>query len=252
MRINSPVAKALMISLCILLAHSKIVTANEQREKPLLFLGNHNLPPMIYKQRDQEKHVGIVVDIAEAISKKMRRPVRFEYMDWTEAQQLVLEGKADALFQINPTDARRDKFDFSGPLLESKFSIFVPYEKENIFSINGLRGLKVGVEEKGAPIEYITRESSIESVIISDVVIGFKLLADKKIDAVVVDQWVGAYVIAENHLNGIRIAGEPIAESISAIAVKKGNTNLLAEIDQALNEIKRDGNIQEHFSKMGT
>jgi hypothetical protein len=70
MRINSPLAKALMISLFIIFAHSKIVTANDQREKQLLFLGNHKLPPMIYKHRDQEKTVGVVVDIADAISKK--------------------------------------------------------------------------------------------------------------------------------------------------------------------------------------
>ena len=222
MRINSLPVQALIISLSIFFVPLKIVAANDQREKPLLFLGNHRLPPMIYKQRGQEEAVGVVVDIAEAISKKMRRPVRFEYVDWTEAQQVVLDGKADALLQINPTDLRHEKFDFSGPLLESKFSIFVPHEKENIFSINGLRGLKVGVEEKGAPIEYITRESSIEQVVISDVLTGFKLLADRKIDAVVVDQWVGAYVLAEYHLKGIRIVGEPVAESNSAIAVKKG------------------------------
>jgi len=248
MKINSASAQAILVSLFVLVVHSSPVWASTgKNDKPLLFLGNHQLPPMIYTQNGEAS--GVVVEMVEAIAKRMRRPVRFEYLDWIEAQRLVLEGKADALLQINPTAERRNTFDFSVPLLESKFSIFVPYEKENIFSIKGLRGLKVGVEKKGVPIEYIAEESSIKPVVIPDIPTGFKLLAEKQIDAVVVDQWVGAYVLAENGIKGIRAVPEPVAESSSAIAVKKGNTELLTEIDQVLNEIKRDGTYTTILAK---
>ena len=66
---------------------------------------------MIYHKND--KPVGIIVDLAEALKSRMSRPVRLKYMNWSQAQQLVLEGKADALLQINPSAERKKIYDFS-------------------------------------------------------------------------------------------------------------------------------------------
>jgi PAS domain S-box-containing protein len=213
----------------------------------LLFLGNHSLPPMIFM--DNGKPAGVVVDLAGALARRMTRPVKFEYMNWATAQQRVLEGRADALIQINPTEERKKLYDFSESLLESEFSIFIRFDKERVYSIRDLQGLKVGVEEKGMPISLLNRNPSISLAVIPDVVQGMHLLADGAIDAVVVDRWVGSFVLAENHIRGIRITGEAIDKSSSAIAVKKGNAALLAEINKALAAIKADGSYAKILSK---
>jgi PAS domain S-box-containing protein len=213
----------------------------------LLFLGNHSLPPMIFM--DNGKPAGIVVDLAGALAKRMKRPVRFEYMNWATAQQLVLEGRADALLQINPTEERRKLYDFSESLLESEFSIFVRFDKERVYGISDLQGLKVGVEEKGMPIGILNQNASINLTVIPDVVTGMHLLADGAIDAVVMDRWVGSFVLAENHIRGIRVAGQAIDKSRAAIAVKKGNAALLAEINEALAAIRSDGSYAKILSK---
>jgi len=84
---------------------------------------------------------------------------------------------------------------------------------------------------------------------VADVLRGFRLLANGAIDAVIVDRWVGSFVLAENNIRGIRIAGEAIDKSNSAIAVVKGNTELLSEINKALAEIKEDGTYTEILAK---
>jgi PAS domain S-box-containing protein len=216
-------------------------------DSPLLFLGNQSLPPMIFM--DKGKPAGIVVDLAGALAKRMKRPVKFEYMNWTTAQQLVLEGRADALLQINPTEERKKLYDFSGPLLESEFSIFARFDKERVYGVSNLQGLKVGVEEKGMPIGILRQNPSIHLTVIPDIVQGMQSLADGAIDAVVVDRWVGSFILAENHIRGIRIAGEAIDKSRSAIAVRKGNAALLAEIDNALAAMKADGSYSKILSK---
>ena len=81
--------------------------------------------------------------------------------------------------------------------------------------------------------------------IIPDFLEGFKLLNENAIDAVVVDYRVGSYILAKNKLRNIKVSGEPIAFSYSSIAVKKGNTNLLAAINNALQTIKADGTYQK-------
>jgi PAS domain S-box-containing protein len=165
-------------------------------------------------------------------------------MDWSEAQALVTRGEADALIQINQTEERKKIYDFSDPLLESHFSIFTRADKMGISGISSLRGLRVGVESGGLPQKLLEKDPQIPLTIIPNFLEGFKLLNEGTIDAVVVDYRVGSYVLAENNLRNIKVTGEPIESSYSFFAVKKGNTKLLNEINNALRIIKADGTYQ--------
>ncbi len=218
-----------------------------EENTPRLFLGNHALPPMIFME--DGKPVGVVVDLADAVAGRMKIPVRLSYMNWSLAQELVQEGKADALLQINPTEERRGIYDFSEPLLESEFSIFVRADKEGIYSLNTLRGTRVGVEEKGMPVSILNNFPSINLVFIPDILQGMRGLSDGRLDAVIVDRWVGSYVLAQNHIGGVRIAGEAFDRSSSAIAVKRGNRELLAQINEALASIRADGTYEKILAK---
>ncbi|HUL29621.1 MAG TPA: transporter substrate-binding domain-containing protein, partial [Thermodesulfobacteriota bacterium] len=213
--------------------------AFEAGKRPILFLANESLPPMNFMKNG--KPTGIVVDLAKALAKHMRRPVKIRLMDWTEAQQLVLEGRADALLQINPSPERLKMYDFSEPLLTSEFSIFTPVGRLGISSMIDLRRLRVGVERRGLPMSLLQDDPKIVTQIIPDFVQGFRMLAAGALDAVVADRWVGSYAVAENKVRGVKVIEEPISRSNSSIAVKKGNLNLLGEINAALADIRRDG-----------
>jgi len=207
--------------------------------KRLSFLGNRCLPPMNYLK--DGKPVGLVVDLVQALAERMASPVTIDLIDWGTAQQKVLAGKADALLQINPNSERLQVFDFSDPLLLSQFSIFITAERVVVSSLHDLHGQRVGVEEKGLPVMLLRDEPAIRAEIIPDIQTGFKMLSAGSLDAVVVDRRVGTYVLAENRTRGVRIVDKPVSTSFSAIAVRKGNAALLAEINTALAEIRRDG-----------
>jgi PAS domain S-box-containing protein len=208
-------------------------------DRPALFLGNDSLPPMNFMKNG--KPTGIVIDLAEALAERMHHPVEIKLMNWTEAQQLVLEGRADALLQIDPNPERLKIYDFSEPLLSTEFTLFTSVGRFGIASMRDLHGLKVGVEEKGLPILLLQEDPQIFVEIIPDFVQGFRLLATGTLDAVFADRWVGRYVLAENDIQGVKLFDVPIIRSHSAIAVKKGNTKLLGDINAALADIRRDG-----------
>jgi PAS domain S-box-containing protein len=210
----------------------------ENGARPALFLANESLPPMNFLRHG--KPTGIVVDLAEALAKRMHYPVEIRLMNWAEAQQLVSEERADALLQIDPNPERLKIYDFSEPLLTSEFTIFTSAER-GISSMLDLHSLKVGVEEKGLPILLLQEVPQITVEIIPDFAQGFRMLAKGAIDAVVADRWVGSYVLAENNIRGGKLIEEPIVRSHSAIAVRKGNTDLLRDINAALAEIRKDG-----------
>jgi PAS domain S-box-containing protein len=216
--------------------------ANDAGKPRVLFLGNESLPPICFMK--DGKPTGVAVDLAEAIAKRMDRPAQIQLMNWTEAQQQVQDEKADALLQINPNPERLKNYDFSDPLLTSEFTIFVSSDRLGISDMEDLRGLRVGVEEKGLPILLIQEDPQIIIKIIPDFVQGFKMLATGSVDAVVADRWVGSYILAENNIRNVKLVEEPIGQSQSAIAVKKGNTNLLSTINTALVDIKRDGTYE--------
>lgn len=209
----------------------------------LLFLGNRNLAPVVYL--DGTVPNGLAVDLVRALEPHLSKPIEIRAMDWKQAQAIVASGHADALIQINATPERREIYDFSGPLLESHFAIFVRADQTGISSISSLRRLKVGVEAGGLPQQLLGKDPQIALTVIPSFPEGFRMLNSRSIDAVVVDYRVGSYTLAANHFEGIKVAGDPIASSYSAIAVRKGNSALLSEINSALRDIKADGTYQE-------
>lgn len=212
----------------------------------LLFLGNKNIAPVVYL--DETIPSGVAVDLVHALAKHISQPIEIRAMDWKEAQTLVAQGDADALIQINVTEERKKIYDFSDPFLESHFSIFVRSNEMGISGISSLHGLRVGVESGGLPQKFLEKDPQIILAIIPNFLDGFKQLNEGAIDAVVVDYRVGSYVLAQNDIRNIKVTGEPIESSYSSIAVKKGNTKLLNEINHALQIIKADGTYQKILS----
>ena len=208
-------------------------------ERTVLFLGNETLPPFNFMKNG--KPAGLVVDLAEALAKRLHNPVEIRLMDWAQAQRLVLEDQADALLQINSDTERLKIYDFSDPLLTSEFTIFISSERVDIASLDDLRGMKVGVEKKGLPINLLRKNPQIIVEIIPDFVQGYRMLKMGTVDAIIADRWVGSFVLATNNIHNVKLIKEPIIRSYSAIAVKKGNTLLLKEINSGLADIRRDG-----------
>jgi PAS domain S-box-containing protein len=221
--------------------------AGEVKDGGVLFLGNRNIAPVVFLE--DGRPVGVVVDIVRAMAPHLPRPIEIRAMDWQEAQALVARGEADALLQINPTGERLKIYDFSEPLLESRFSIFVAADRVGIAGITSLYGLTVGVESGGLPQLELAKAPQISLRIIPDFLEGFYRIIEGSLDAVVVDYRVGSYVLAEQKIRGIKVSGEPIAVSYSAIAVKKGDVELLGAINKALQSIRSDGSYQQALDK---
>ena len=72
-------------------------------------------------------------------------------------------------------------------------------------------------------------------------------LSQGKIDAVIIDNEPAKVFITETE--GLIILDEAYADEEYAIAVKKGNTVLLDQINKALEELKADGTLDAIVAK---
>ena len=68
-----------------------------------------------------------------------------------------------------------------------------------------------------------------------------------KIDAVIIDREPAKVFVKENE--GLKILDEAFTEEEYAIAVKKGNTELLDKMNAAIKELKESGELQKIVDK---
>ena len=208
----------------------------------LRILGNERLPPFTWTQ--DEESVGLAVDLTRAAAEKAGLTLQIEGRHWPTAQQEVLAGKADALLHINPNPEREKVFDFSDPLIASHFTIFRLTARPEIHGEQALHGKTVGVEEDGFVMHYLQKYDRIKLVMLPNWKAGFTSLAEGKIDAIVVDRSVGEWALRSYNIAGVTVDAPALLTTSSRIAVKKGNTALLARLNQGLAMIAQDGTRQ--------
>ncbi len=72
-------------------------------------------------------------------------------------------------------------------------------------------------------------------------------LIQGKVDAVIIDNEPAKVFVGENE--GLKLLDTAYAEEEYAIAVKKGNTELLEQVNKAIQELKESGKLDEIVAK---
>lgn len=216
-------------------------------EEPALFLGNSDLPPMIFQQDGQT--VGLIKDIMDALSTRMATDITFETDKWRSAQDRVSAQEAKGLVQLNRNPAREEYLLFSAPLLESKFSIFRRSDRTDIVDIRSLNGMTVGVESAGYPKTILAKHPGVMPYVLQSWAEGFRLVEQGQIDALIADRWVGEFVLAQERFFDITVIEAPVEVLYSHIAVHQSHPSLLQDIDQALASLKADGTFERILSQ---
>lgn len=179
---------------------------NSDSHDTLVLLGNEKMAPIVYN----DNGTGLVVDIAEAIGDKIGCEIEVMAINWEQAQMMVLNGEADGLLQINPSPERNKVYDFSSPLLRSDFSIFVQSDNMTLKTIDDLRDKHVGAEAAGYPRTLLQEYDTVNIEIILDWESSFRDLSEGKLDAIIVDRWIGEYELARSRIDGIKIVENPV------------------------------------------
>ena len=159
----------------------------------------------------------------------------------------IQSGKADiGMAGMTVTEDRLANVDFTETYVHTSQAIIVNTDSDAIKSSADLEGKTIGVQlgttgdtYAGDVTDKVERYNK-----------GFEAamaLSQGKIDAVVIDESV-AKALAEGTEN-LAVLDEPFTEEDYAIAVKKGNQELVDELNKAINELKEDGTLQSIVDK---
>ena len=222
-------------------AESTAAESKEAAGGKLVMATNAEFPP--YEFHDGDKIVGIDAEIAQAIADELGMELEIEDIAFDSIIPEIVSGKADmALAGMTVTEDRKASVDFSDTYATASQMIIVKEDSE-IAGPDDLKGVTVGVqlgttglEADGTTVERYNK--GFEAV---------QALSQGKIDAVVIDGEPAKTFVSETE--GLKILDEAFTVEEYAIAVKKGNTELLDKVNGALETLKDNGTLDEIVAK---
>ena len=198
-----------------------------------------------YEYHEGDDIVGIDADIAQAICDKLGYELKIEDMEFDSILPAVQSGKADfGAAGMTVTEDRKASVDFSDTYATASQMIIVKEDSE-IAGPDDLKGVTVGVQ-LGTTGDIYVSDLEADGTTVERYNKGFEAvqaLSQGKIDAVVIDGEPAKTFVSETE--GLKILDEAFTVEEYAIAVKKGNSDLLDKINTALESLKDNGTLDE-------
>jgi polar amino acid transport system substrate-binding protein len=203
-----------------------------------------NFPPMGFRD-EKNALVGFDIDLAREAAKRLGAQVEFKPIDWS-AKEAELNGhRVDALWNgLTITEERKKNIAFTSPYLENRQIIVVTNESP-IKAKADLAGKVVGVQDGSTAVDAVERDTATAKSLkelkkFGDNVTALMDLKTGRLDAVVVDEVVGRYYLTKKP-GEYRVLDDNFGTEQYGVGVRKDDTALLANLQNALDKMKQDG-----------
>lgn len=222
---------------------NKLETVTEGK---LTMATNAEFPP--YEFYEGEKVVGIDAEVAEKIAEKLGLELEIADVSFDSIIPGVQSGKYDmGMAGMTVTDERKRSVNFSDSYATGIQSVIVK-EDSPIKSIDDLDGKKIGVQTATTGDIYASDDYGEDNVKrFENGAAAVAALTANKVDCVIIDnEPAKAYVKANK---GLKILDTEYAVEDYAICFSKDSEELQKKVNDALNELKKDGSIQKIVDK---
>lgn len=210
------------------------------------------LPPMGFRDENNEI-VGFDIDLAKAAADKMGVEVEFQPIDWDSKELELNSGKIDLIWNgFSISDERKKAMEITEPYLDNKM-IIVVNEGSDIKTKADLAGKNVGLQDGSTAVDAVEADeihTQFASMPTYDTnILALADLEVGRVDAVVADQVVVRYYLAQNPDKKLVVLDDDFGSEVYGIAAKKGNTELIDKLQGALDELYADGTSAEISEK---
>lgn len=210
-------------------------------------------PPMEYKD-DSGNLVGFDVDMTKEIAKRLGKKAEFVSTQFDGLFQALNTGKYDTIISaMSMTDEREQTFEFTRPYIANAQMIVVKPKDNSIKKAEDLSGKKVGCQISSTAndsADYLQQKEGIKFTLSTydQIIQPFQDMKAGRLDAIIVDEVVGQYYIAQSPKEykaaAVKLTNEPIGACF-----KKGNTVLRDEVQQAIDSMSADGTMKKLSEK---
>ena len=204
-------------------------------------------------QNEKGEIVGFDIDVVKAVAAKAAIEVKFVNTPWEGIFNALGQGDRDMIVSaVTITDERKQTMDFSDPYFDAQQLIAVPANSK-VARFADLKKLKVGVQTGTTGDEAVTKllgKASNNIKRFESTPLALKELESGGVDAVVADNGVVIHYVANNPGGKFKtVADKDFVPEQYGIALKKGNTELQAKLNQGLAAIKADGTYDRIYTQ---
>lgn len=209
--------------------------------------------PMGFRDEKGEL-VGFDVDLANEVSKRLGITIEFQPIDWSMKETELNAGNIDFIWNgYTVTDERKEKVAFSDSYLENS-QIIVVMAESNVTTKSDLSGTNVAVQAESSALDAINAEPNFvdsvkELVEFSTNNEAFMDVEAGRSEALVVDEVLARYYMKQKGEEKYKVLEEDFGDEEYAVGLRKNDTELLAKLNIALNDMKNDGTYDEIYGK---
>jgi aspartate/glutamate/glutamine transport system substrate-binding protein len=227
---------------------SKDVLAQIKEDKKIVFGVKHDTRLFGLKNPSTGEVEGFDIDLSKALAEEMfGKDVKPEFVEVTSKTRVGLlnNGKVDAVVAtMTITEERKKEVDFTDVYFDAGQSLLVK-KGSKIQSIEDLKKGTNVLAVKGSTSSINIREKAPETTVLEfeNYAEAFTALKAGKGDALTTDDSI-LYGMAEEDPS-FELVGGTFTEEPYGIAVKKGNKELVDELNKALKSLKDSGKYDE-------
>lgn len=202
-------------------------------------------PPFNFQDANGQL-AGFEVDFARLLGKQLGVEVQFQPGKWDGLLAALDSGRSDVVInQVTISEERRKKYDFSAPYSVSGIQLVTLRGNQGGFhSLVDLAGKRIGVV-LGSNYEHWLNANAPRTDVrtYDDDPTRDQDLAVGRIDAILVDR-LAAFELLGKTAGRLTLAGPPLARQEAGVALTKGNPRLLAAINGAIDQLRRQGELE--------
>ena len=197
-------------------------------------------PP--YEFRQGTDVVGIDVEICKAIAKELGKELAIEDVEFDSVLPSLIAGKAElAAAGITVTEDRKMQVDFSVPYVRTGIVLIFDKAKP-VETADEAKGKRIGVQNGTTSADFVRETLGQEPEMFDSPASAFAAMKAGKVDAVIADIDPAKALIKGQ--DGYDIS-ELLTVEEYAVAIKKGQPELLATMNKVIEGLQDSGRLDE-------
>lgn len=235
--------KKIIVLLCMIML---VAGCGKKDDSKLIMVTEAGFAP--YEYYSNGEIVGVDVDIAKEIAVSMGKELVIKDIAFDSIINEVKTGKADfGAAGISYNEERAKNVDFTINYSTSKQVVIVKNDS-GITNIGDINGKKIAVQLGSIADTYVSSTYKDASVVRQKKYLAaIEDLNTGKVDCVVMDLLPAEQILKTN--SGLKILDGALVEDSYGMIVKKGNKELLNNINKVLEKLKNEGKIDEYIIK---
>ena len=194
---------------------------------------------------------GFTADLLQAIARVMRLDLQRVSAPGIEIYRRFHEGEFDMLQTFSQTAARDEFADFTVPFLTLQGTVFIEKNKTAVKTLADLNGRKFAIIGRGSIGERFLSDQGlhVDAIYVSSSDEALQLVNNGSCAGTFLSQLTALAVIERSGLHNVVMLGDPFPnyDIRHCFAVHKGNTILLARLNEGLSILNRTGEFQRIY-----